>query len=78
VAANPQTTSINLGCDSHENWQLPSTSTIVIVIITQSILYITYVQSDDENSTDIRLDRSDINACGKSKPEGNGREQVEE
>jgi len=70
--------SINLGCKSYENWQLPSTSTIVIVIITQSILYFTYVQSDDENSNVIRPDRSDINACGKSKPEGNGWEQEEE
>jgi len=65
-----------LGCESGENGQLPSTSTIVIVIITQSILYITYVQSDDENSIVIRPDRSDINACGKSKsPEGKGWEQ---
>jgi len=28
VAANPQTKPIDLGCESAENWQLPSTSTI--------------------------------------------------
>ena len=37
VAANPQTKPINLGCESAENWQLPSTSTIAIVIITQPV-----------------------------------------
>jgi len=37
VAANPQTKPVDLGCESAENWQLPSTSTIAIVIITQSI-----------------------------------------
>jgi len=36
VAANTQTKAIDLGCESAENWQLPSTSTIAIVIITQS------------------------------------------
>ena len=35
VAANPQTKPIDLGCESAENWQLLSTSTIAIVIITQ-------------------------------------------
>jgi len=34
---NPQTKPIDLGCESAENWQLPSTSTIAIVIITQSV-----------------------------------------
>jgi len=38
VAANPQTKPVDLGCESAENWQLPSTSTIAIVIITQLIL----------------------------------------
>jgi len=33
VAANPQTKPIDLGCESADNWQLPSTSTIVIIII---------------------------------------------
>jgi len=37
VAANPQTKPVNLGCESAENWQLSSTSTIAIVIITQPI-----------------------------------------
>ena len=37
VAANPQTKPIDLGCESAENWQLPSTSTIAIVIITQPV-----------------------------------------
>jgi len=35
VAANPQTKPIDLGCESAENWQLSSTSTIATVIITQ-------------------------------------------
>jgi len=37
VAANRQTKPIDLGCESAENWQLPSTSTIAIVIITQPV-----------------------------------------
>ena len=37
VAANPETKPIDLGCDSVENWQLPSTSTVAIVIITQPV-----------------------------------------
>ena len=37
VAANTQTKAIDLGCESAENWQLPSTSTIAIVIITQPV-----------------------------------------
>ena len=37
VAANPQTKPIDLGCESAENWQLSSTSTIAIVIITQPV-----------------------------------------
>jgi len=35
VAANPQTKTVDLGCESAENWQPSSTSTIAIVIITQ-------------------------------------------
>jgi len=37
VAANPQTKPVDLGCESAENWQLSSTSTITIVIITQPV-----------------------------------------
>ena len=37
VAANPQTKPVDLGCESAENWLLPSTSTVAIVIITQPI-----------------------------------------
>jgi len=37
VAANPQTKPIVLGCESAENWQLSSTSTIAFVIITQPV-----------------------------------------
>jgi len=37
VADNPQTKPINLGYESAEKWQLPSTSTIAIVIITQPV-----------------------------------------
>jgi len=37
VAANPQTKPIDLGCESAENLQLPSTSTIASVIITQHL-----------------------------------------
>jgi len=36
VAANPQTKPVDLGCESAENWLLPSsTSTVSIVIITR-------------------------------------------
>ena len=35
VAANPQTTPIDLGWESAENWLLSSTSTIAIIIVTQ-------------------------------------------
>jgi len=35
VAANPQTKTVDLGCESAENWQL--SSTIAIVIITQPV-----------------------------------------
>jgi len=37
VTANPQTKPVDLGCQSAENWQLSSTSTIAIVIITQPV-----------------------------------------
>jgi len=33
VAADPQTKPVDLGCESTENWQLPSTSTIATVIV---------------------------------------------
>ena len=36
-AANPQTKPVDLGCESAENWQLSSTSTIAIIIITQLV-----------------------------------------
>jgi len=42
VAANPQTKPVDLGCDSAENWQLSSTSTIAIVIITQPISWYSF------------------------------------
>jgi len=32
-----QTKPVDLGCESAENWQLPSTSAIAIVIITQPV-----------------------------------------
>jgi len=35
VAANPQTKPVDLGCESAKSWQLSSTSTVAIVIITQ-------------------------------------------
>jgi len=38
VAANPQTKPVDLGCESAENWQLSSTSTIAIVNITQPVM----------------------------------------
>jgi len=37
VAVNPQTKPIDFGCESAENWQLQSTSTIAIVIITRPL-----------------------------------------
>ena len=39
VAANPQNKPVDLGCESAENWQLSSTSTIAIVIITHPSFY---------------------------------------
>jgi len=42
VAASPQTKPIDLGCESTENWQLLSTSTITIVIITQPISWYSF------------------------------------
>jgi len=37
VAANPQTKPVDLGCESAENWLLPSTPTVAIVIIVQPV-----------------------------------------
>ena len=34
---NPQTKPIDMCCEFAENWQLPSTSTIAIAIITQPV-----------------------------------------
>ena len=45
VAANPQTKPIDLGCESAENWQLSSTSTIAIVIITQPVGWYSFYRS---------------------------------
>jgi len=42
VDANPQTKRIDLGCESAENWQLPFTSTIAIVIITQPVSWYSF------------------------------------
>jgi len=42
VAANPQTKPIDLGCESAENWQLPSTSTVAIFIITQPVSWYSF------------------------------------
>ena len=38
MAANRQIEPVDVGCESAENWWLPSTSTIAIVIITQPII----------------------------------------
>jgi len=35
MAANAQIKPADLGCESEENWQLPSASTVAIIIITQ-------------------------------------------
>jgi len=40
VAANSQTKPVDLGCESAENWQLPST--IAIVIITQPVSWYSF------------------------------------
>ena len=37
MAASPQNKPVDLGCESAKNWQLSSTSTVAIVIITQPI-----------------------------------------
>jgi len=42
VAASPQTKPTDLGCESAENWQLPSTSTIAILIITQPLSWYSF------------------------------------
>ena len=42
VAANPQIKPVDLGCESAENWQLSSMSTIAIVIITQSVSWYSF------------------------------------
>ena len=42
MAANPQTKPVDLGCESAENWQLSSTSTIAIVIITQPLSWYSF------------------------------------
>jgi len=42
VAAHPQTKPVDLGIESAENWQLSSTSTIAIVIITQPISWYSF------------------------------------
>ena len=41
-AANPQTKAIELVCESTENWQLPSTSIISVVIITQPVSWYSF------------------------------------
>jgi len=38
----PSDKPINLGCESTENWQLPSTSTIAIVIFTQPVSWLSF------------------------------------
>ena len=42
MAANPQTKPIDLGCESAEYWQLPSTSTVAIVIITLPVSWYSF------------------------------------
>jgi len=42
VAANPQTKPVDLGCESAKNWQLSSTSTIAVVIITQPVSWYSF------------------------------------
>jgi len=42
VASDPQTKPIDLGCEFAENWLLPSTSTIAIVIIIQPISWYSF------------------------------------
>ena len=42
VVANPQTKPVDLGCESAESWQLSSTSTIAIVIITQPVSWYSF------------------------------------
>jgi len=42
VAANPQTKPINLGCESAENWLLPSTSTIAICCYYSSVSWYSF------------------------------------
>ena len=54
VAANTQTKPIDLGCESAKNCQLPSTSTIAIVDITQPLSWYSFYQTTEGG----RLSRS--------------------
>jgi len=42
VAVNPQTKPTDLGCESANNWQIPSTSTIAIYYYYYSALKLTH------------------------------------
>ena len=42
MAANPKTKPIDLGCESAENWLLPSAYTVAVVIITQPVIWISF------------------------------------
>ena len=52
MAANPYTKLIDFGCQSAENWQLPSTSTIAIVITTQLISWYSFYRRTRGRSED--------------------------
>ena len=52
VAANPQTKPVDFGCESAENWQLPSTSTIAIAIAYSARKLILILPSNGEWKTD--------------------------
>jgi len=56
VAANTQAKPVDLGCESAENWLLPSTSITAIVIITQPVsIYSFYCAMEGETESEEEL-----------------------
>ena len=65
VAANSQTKPVDLGCESAENWQLPST--IAIVIITQPVSWYSFYRPTVKPRSNI-LDRAITEGRRLSRP----------
>jgi len=67
VAANPQVKPIDLGCEFADNWQLPSTSIVANVIITQPISGYSFdrftVPRKVEGSVDLAIAAEEHSPC---------------